>query len=71
MNQMPEKNCLRHQREKSRLTIAEVAKLLGVTSGAVSRHESSSRSISDEMLKKYAALYKVETHELFFVSEEK
>ena len=30
----------------------------------ISRHESGQRSLSDEAMKKYAALYKVETHEL-------
>lgn len=66
MKMVPDKNRLREQREKSRLTIGEVAKLLNITPGAVSRHESSSRSLSDEMIKAYAELYKVQSHELFF-----
>jgi transcriptional regulator with XRE-family HTH domain len=63
---MPEKNRLREQRERSRLTIYEVAKLLEVTPGTVSKHESNSRGLSDDMIRKYAELYKCETHELFF-----
>lgn len=65
-NNYPKKNKLKEQREQSRLTIYEVAKLLDVQASTVSRHESSSSSLSEEMLTKYAQLYKVRTHELFF-----
>lgn len=39
--------------------------LTGYTVTAISRHENGSRSLSEEAIAKYAALYKVPTHQLF------
>lgn len=58
------KNRLREYRDRSRLTLQEVSILTGYDVTTISRHESGQRSLSDEAMKKYAVLYKVETHEL-------
>lgn len=58
------KNRLREYRDRSRLTLQEVSILTGYDVTTISRHESGQRSLSDEAMKKYAALYKVETYEL-------
>jgi len=58
-------NRLAQLRERSRLTQEEVAKIIGIDSTTVSKHESGDRSLSDVMIKEYAKLYKVDTHELF------
>lgn len=59
------KNRLREFRDRSRLTLDEVSTLTGFNVTTISRHESGSRSLSEEAIDKYAALYKVKTHELF------
>ena len=59
------KNRLRELRDRSRLTQQEVSVLTGYTVTAISRHENGSRSLSEEAIAKYAALYKVPTHQLF------
>ena len=59
------KNRLRELRDRSRLTQQEVSILTGYTVTAISRHENGSRSLSEEAIAKYAALYKVPTHQLF------
>lgn len=61
----PRNNRLRQQREKSRLTQKEVAKLLDVDFTTVSKHESGTRGLTSAEIAKYAALYKVQSHELF------
>lgn len=58
-------NRLKYQRTKSRLTQAEVAKLLDTTEATVSRHESAERGLNKEWIEKYAHLYKVSSVELF------
>ena len=62
---MSKPNRLKEQRKASRLTMAEVAKVLEVTEATVSRHESGQRSLSGEMIEKYCELYKCEPSELF------
>lgn len=59
------KNRLKELRNRSRLTLGEVSIITGFDVTTVSRHESGSRSLSEEAIDKYAALYKVRTHELF------
>jgi len=59
------KNRLRELRDRSRLTMQEVSVLTGFSVAAISRHENGSRSLSEEAIAKYAALYKVPTHQLF------
>ncbi len=64
-------NRLRHLRERGKrdggmwLTLAEVARILDLSESGVHRHETAGRQISAEDAIRYAALYKVETHELF------
>lgn len=58
-------NRLKYQREKSRLTQQEVAKMLGVSLATVSRHENSSRGLTRKVIDQYAGLYKVTSAELF------
>lgn len=58
-------NRLRELRDRSRLTLQEVSTLTGFSVAAISRHENGSRSISDDAVIKYAALYKVHTYEIF------
>ena len=62
----PKSNQLRIQRERSRLTQQEVAKLLGIDYSTVSKHESGDRGLSALDIERYAKLYKVQTYELFF-----
>lgn len=59
------KNRLRELRDRSRLTLEEVSILTGFSVPTISRHESGSRSLSEEAVEKYAALYKVPSHQLF------
>lgn len=58
-------NRLRELRDRSRLTQQEVSVLTGYTVTAISRHENGSRGLSEDAIAKYAALYKVPTHQLF------
>ena len=58
-------NRLRELRDRSRLTLQEVAILTGFNVSTISRHESGERALSEDALVKYAALYKVHTYELF------
>lgn len=62
------KNRLKELRDRSRLTLQEVSILTGFSVPAISRHESGGRALSEEAILKYAALYKVNTHELFMVA---
>ena len=65
MNANIPKNKLKELLHRSRLTLQEVSTLTGLSITAISRHESCDRMPSDEAITKYAALYKVQTHELF------
>lgn len=65
MKEIIAKNRLRELRDRSRLTLQEVSILTGYDVTTISRHESSQRGLSEEAINKYAALYKVKTHELF------
>lgn len=58
-------NRLKELRNRSRLTLQEVSTLTGYSVAAISRHEAGSRKLSEEAIAKYAALYKVPTHQLF------
>lgn len=58
-------NRLRELRDRSRLTLQEVSIITGLAVTTISRHESGTRSISEEALLKYASLYKVHTYEIF------
>lgn len=60
-----QKNRLREFRDRSRLTLEEVSLLTGFSVPTISRHESGGRSLSEEAILKYAALYKVHTYEIF------
>lgn len=59
------KNRLRELRDRSRLTLKEVSILTGFDMTTVSKHESGHRKPSEDAIDKYAALYKVKTHEIF------
>lgn len=61
------KNRLKELRDRSRLTLQEVSILTGFSIPTISRHENGGRALSEEAILKYAALYKVNTHELFMV----
>lgn len=58
-------NRLKELRDRSRLTLQEVSILTGFSVPAISRHENGGRSLSEDAIAKYAALYKVPTHQLF------
>lgn len=62
------KNRLKELRDRSRLTLQEVSILTGFSIPTISRHEGGGRALSEEAILKYAALYKVNTHELFMVT---
>ena len=59
------KNRLKELRDRSRLTLEEVSIITGFKVPTISRHENGSRSLSEQAIQKYAALYKVPTHQLF------
>lgn len=61
-------NRLKELREQSKLTQEEVAKIIEVDFTTVSKHENMDRSIKAEDLQKYARLYKIQTHEIFFTN---
>lgn len=63
-------NRLAELRERSRLTQEEVGKLLDLAPSTVSKHESGTRSLSPELVEKYAGLYKVSTYELYVNPDE-
>lgn len=58
-------NRLKELREERKLTQEETGKILGIDGTTVSKHENGSRSMSDETVRAYARLYKVETYEIF------
>lgn len=58
-------NNLAKLRKRSHLKQEHVAKLLGITVAAVSRHESHDRAISEDLVERYADIYDVPTHKLF------
>ena len=64
------RNRLRELRDRSRLTLEEVSLITGYNVTTISRHENCGRSLSEEAIMKYASLYKVQTHELFFKAGE-
>lgn len=64
-NNSAPKNRLRELRNRSRLTLEEVSILTGFSVPTISRHENGGRSLSEIAISKYAALYKVPTHQLF------
>lgn len=64
-------NNLKKLRERSRLTLEEVHTLIGYDVTTISKHENCSRGLTDEAIKKYAKLYKVETYEIFALEVEK
>ena len=59
------KNRLKELRDRSRLTLQEVSMITGFGVSTISRHESGGRGLTEEAIQKYAALYKVPTHQLF------
>lgn len=69
-NNSAPKNRLKELRDRSRLTLQEVSILTGYSVPTISRHESGGRCLSEEAIIKYAALYKVNTHELFVLDVE-
>lgn len=70
-NNSAPKNRLRELRNRSRLTLEEVSILTGFNVTTISRHESGGRSLSEEAIIKYAALYKVHTYQIFEELEKK
>lgn len=58
-------NRLKELRDRSRLTLPEVAILTGYDTTTISKYENRRRALTEEAIRKFAALYKVQTHELF------
>lgn len=58
-------NRLRVEREHSRLSQHEVAKLLDIDITTVSKHESGDRNLTPAMVERYARLYKIPTWRVF------
>ena len=58
-------NRLKELRDRSRLTLQEVSIITGFGVSTISRHESGERGLTEDAILKYAALYKVPTHQLF------
>ena len=63
-------NRLREQRERSRLTQEELAKLLDLDKTTVSKHECGINAMDHRTILRYARVFKIETHELFFKAPE-
>ncbi len=63
-------NRLRFLREERKLTQEEVSKILGIDHTTVSKHETSSRSLSEDDIQAYAKLFKVNSHEIFISLDE-
>lgn len=61
------KNRLKEYRDRARLTMQEVSILTGYDVTTICKHETSQRRLTEEAIDKYAALYKVKTHELFIL----
>ena len=61
------KNRLKEYRDRARLTLQEVSILTGYDVTTICKHETSQRRLTEEAIDKYAALYKVKTHELFIL----
>ena len=61
------KNRLKEYRDRARLTMQEVSNLAGDDVSTIWKHETSQRRLTEEASDKYAALYKVKTHELFIL----
>lgn len=66
MKELAQENRLRELRDRSRLTLQEVSILTGYSVPTISRHENGGRSLNEEAISKYSALYKVPSHQLFF-----
>lgn len=64
------RNKLKSLRDRSRLSLSEVALLTGYDPSTISKHESGSRSLSPEATARYSKLYKVESYELFYLDGE-
>jgi transcriptional regulator with XRE-family HTH domain len=60
---------LRELRDRSRLSLEEVSVLTGYDTTTISKHENGSRNLTSEAISKYARLYKVQTHELWDLSQ--
>ena len=67
MNKGSTRNRLRQFRERSRLSLTEVATLTGFDVSTISKHENGQRGLTPEAITKYAKLYKVESYELFYL----
>lgn len=62
-------NRLKELRERRGLTQKEVAKLIDIDHTTVSKHESGTRNFTNEEIKKYARVLRVESYEIFFGPE--
>lgn len=58
-------NRIRELREAARLSQEELGTLVGVHFTTVARHERGNRSLTDDMVIKYARVFKCQTHEVF------
>jgi len=65
-----EPNRLKELRTEYGLYQGEMARFLGVTPAVVSRHETVEKGLSHDAVIKYARLYKVMSHELFYAPGE-
>lgn len=59
------KTRIKELREKQKLTQKELGKLVDLDRTTVSKHEEGTRGIDSSTIKKYAEVFKIETHELF------
>lgn len=56
-------------RERSRLTLEELAVLTGLDPTTVSKHQNANRGIDEEALKRYARVFKCSSYEIFVSPE--
>lgn len=63
--EQPKKNRLRELRTKMNLTMEEVAKVIDRDLSTVSRHESGDRGLTQDDVRAYAKLFKVDSLAIF------
>lgn len=60
---------IRKLRERSRLTLEELAVLTGLDPTTVSKHQNANRGIDEDALKRYARVFKCSSYEIFVQPE--
>lgn len=62
----PPQNRLREYRERAGLSLREVSRILDLSIATISRHETADRGLTEQDIKKYSSLFKINSYMLFF-----